>query len=441
MNKINYIYQHLFNTPTHPFFMDLIRVEKITQDFIKHQEKIITKKIDYKKTTIPDEIILNQEEKVLKNKDIVELNKQLNNIDNYKMIFKIVSAMSHYTIESNVSFEEEMYQKISKETDKINCMIIGSGPIGLFLACYLDLYYNRGSLNNYPNVNIVLYDNRMNKPGFRRPYTRNRPFNTISAYLSTIVPKIYCMNKTTNSLFVNIFVLEYILFTKARIEHKIPMIYKDYDWDDYKDIMKKGSFDVVFDCTGGRLKTDLFNNIDTSWLDNIDKINTKINKQLLVLPEKNIVHIVDYPEEKKFKKNHFYSSLVVTDRENTFIDKFDIDIMLEEDLKFLSHINKKNYNYNDMIMLLSNIKDDHSRNFLYNIIINEKYKNMIFYFDTWAIYIRHTIQPATMVDNNTIYIMAGDSVFHSHFITGAGLNRTINFAVKCANIIIDMKLE
>ena len=202
----------------------------------------------------------------------------------------------------NVTNEDELYKKLSKSKD-INVMVIGSGPIGLFLACYLDLYYNKGSLNNYPRVNIVMYDSRLEKPGFRKPYTRQRPFNTHSKYLATILPKIYCMNHNLDNIFVNIFVLEYLLYTKAIIEHKIPMIYKEYDWNDYKKIINNSNFKVVFDCTGGRLETDIFNNIDISWMDKINKIDEKINKQLLVLPEKNIVHLVDYPEEQNYLKH------------------------------------------------------------------------------------------------------------------------------------------
>ena len=71
----------------------------------------------------------------------------------------------------------------------------------------------------------------------------------------------------------------------------------------------------------------------------------------------------------------------------------------------------------------------------------KKYTEHLFTFDIWAIYIRHTLQVSEVVkiDNHKVlYIGAGDTIFHSHFITGAGLNRIIHFAVKCANFIIDI---
>ena len=80
---------------------------------------------------------------------------------------------------------------------------------------------------------------------------------------------------------------------------------------------------------------------------------------------------------------------------------------------------------------------------MYNLYIfnDKKYKKYIFSFDIWAIYIRHIIQPSEVfkVNNKQIlYVAAGDTVFHSHFVIGAGLNRTINFSVKCANFISDL---
>ena len=99
-------------------------------------------------------------------------------------------------------------------------MIIGSGPIGLYLANYLFLYYNNTAMNNSPRVNIVMFDNRIKKQGFRKPYNRQRTFVTSSAYLNLVIPKIYCWNNSIDKLCVNIFMLEYILYTIAIINNK-----------------------------------------------------------------------------------------------------------------------------------------------------------------------------------------------------------------------------
>ena len=71
-----------------------------------------------------------------------------------------------------------------------------------------------------------------------------------------------------------------------------------------------------------------------------------------------------------------------------------------------------------------------------------EFKSFLFKFDIFSIYMRHTLQPSSIIKmknkKKALYIQAGDAVFHSHYITGAGLNRTINFAVKCANFITNL---
>ena len=71
------------------------------------------------------------------------------------------------------------------------------------------------------------------------------------------------------------------------------------------------------------------------------------------------------------------------------------------------------------------------------------YKNCIFKIDVWSIYIRHAIKICDIIKVNNkkvLYVGAGDTIFHSHFIVGAGLNRILDFTVKCANKIIDLTL-
>ena len=118
---------------------------------------------------------------------------------------------------------------------------------------------------------------------------------------------------------INIFILEYLLYSKALLEYDIAILYKDFDWNEYKKMVKEYDIDVVFDCTGGRLKTDVFKDIDTSWLKN--NVNKEINKQLMIIKDKNIVHLVDYPKEKKFKLNHFYASVNIYDSNMMFVKK------------------------------------------------------------------------------------------------------------------------
>jgi len=438
-NNINIMFQNLFITKNeiHPFFIDIIRVKKIAEEYIYYQKKFIRNKINYQPhiDNIEGRVIIFSY-KILKKKYLVELEKEMHNVMNWNKILKIVSNMSQYLLESSVKNEDNFYKKISQE-DKLNIMIIGSGPVGLFLACYLHFYYNM-SMGKNRRVNVVLYDNRIEKPGFKKPYNRHRPFSTSSTYFNLIIPKIYCWNENKDNLFINIFMLEYLLYTTATCHYNIPMIYEDYTIYDYKRIIKEGNFKVVFDCTGGRLKHNFIKNIDTTWL---DKFKEYHNMKLNINTMENLVTI-DY-KSKKFKQNFYYGSLSIHSNNMKFVNKYDIDIKNEHDLLYINKFKHKMFSLKDINNIIPGIKDDTARNFLFSIMLekNDMYKNMIFTLDCWSIYIRHVIKVSDIItvdDKKILYIGAGDTIFHSHFIVGAGLNRIIDFTVKCANIIYNI---
>jgi hypothetical protein len=294
-------------------------------------------------------------------------------------------------------------------------------------------------MNSSPRVNVVMYDSRINKPGFRKPYNRQREFVTNSKYLSLILPKIYCWNDKKDYFSVNIFLLEYILFAVANQHYNIPMIYEDYDWNDYKKIIDKGQFDVVFDCTGGRLKHDIIKSVNSSWLKDINlvdttNINININREITIKENENLVLIEN---DSLHIVNYFYGSMdfYYNDKSLTFHSKYDIDVMNKNDLIYLNKIKDKYFSYEDALYLVQGIKDSTTRDFLYTIITNNK-KSFLVKFDVWGIYMRHQIKISDTFEINKrkiLLIGAGDTIFHSHYITGAGLNRIFDFTVKCAN--------
>ena len=334
-DKINIRFQKFITKTDHPFFKDIKRINQISQDFLKYQKNIIINKIPYNENIKIPKNIKEQpsSNEILDKSYLKQLNIETKKSLNYFNIFKLVSKISKYYIKEN----ELNYKNYNKNNKTI--LIIGSGPIGLFLSCYLKLIY--------PNINIIICDNRINKKGFRKPYTRVRPFSSSSKYLSLIVPKIFCMTNNDYINIINIFILEYLLYSKALLEYDIAILYKDYDWNDYKNMIVKYNIDVVFDCTGGRLKTDIFKKIDTNWLKNT--VNKDINKQLMIIKEKNIVHLIDYPKEKQFKLNHFYSSINIYDENMMFIKKEDVNIMNKDDLLYLNKLKKKYFSYDNMI--------------------------------------------------------------------------------------------
>ncbi len=448
-DRINLSFQNLFNDKEHPFFQDLIQVEKLSKNYIHHMKEYTTQSIPYEANSNPKFTEFETPAyKVLSKKKLEELMKEMNVVLNWKKILKLVSFMSQYMLESTVKNENKLYQ-IIKKAETLNIMIIGSGPIGLYLACYLSLYYNRSGMNPTKKVNVVIYDNRIERAGFRKPYTRQRPFATSSQYLNLVIPKLYCWNQANkdNSIFVNIFMLEYILYTLAVTTYSIPIIYRDYSWDEYKKIIEKGNFKVVFDCTGGRLKNNAIKNIDSGWLDKMKHFNNSINKKLIISRDRNIVEVDTNKTTKKFIKNHYYGSISIhlNDTINTFVNKYDIDIVTNCDLLYLNTLKNKCFTYIDFIDVIKGIKDNVARNFLYSIMTTKKssYHEMRMMVDVFSIYIRHAIKICDIVEikrHRVLYIGAGDTIFHSHFITGSGLNRTIDFTVKCANLLEELHL-
>ena len=438
--RINNMFQTLFKEEIHPFFKDLRKVYKTAQTYRDHMMQYIKQDIPYESIkTIPEGITIEPQYKVLDIDTLQDLDKEISNIMNHKKILKIVSMMSQYIIQSNVSDEEELYKRIAKE-DTINIMIIGGGPVGLFLACYLHLYYNDTKMNSSPRVNIVMFDNRIDKAGFRKPYNRQRIFSTASTYLNLIIPKLYCWDEKENKdhIMVNIFMLEYILFMIATTHYNIKMIYNDYSWDDYKKIIDKGQFKVIFDCTGGKLKHNVIkiSQLDTMWLNKLNTYDSVIKRKLDINIDDNLVVLNN---DSDHIINYFYGSLSLyhNDKSFTFYNKYDIDIMNKDDLVYLNKLKGIKYDHNTAIKLLYGIKDDNTRNFLYTVMY-KKNTEYIIQFDVWGIYIRHAIKISDVFkvkNRDILMIEAGDTIFHSHFITGAGLNRIFDFTVKCANLL------
>ena len=455
-NNINKSFHNLFGNNIHPFFEDIYRVNKLSKEYKKNQIKLINNMIKFDENVIvPEGKIIKPKYNVLQSNRIDELKKEMSNVMNWNKILRIVSFMSQYLLRSNVMDEGRLYDNIKKHENTINIMIIGSGPVGLFLACYLNLYYNKTTMNSIPRVNVVIYDSRMEKPGFRKPYTRQRPFATSSSYLNLIIPKIYCWNETTQKdyLYVNIFMLEYLLYTTAITQYNVSIIYNDYNWDDYKNIIQRGNFKVVFDCTGGRLKHDAIKNVDDIWFNTQfpknKQIDIRINKKLDVRIHENIVELTDYIDKTKkihkFKKNMYYGSISIhrNDDSLTFINKYDINIINNYDMMYLSLLKNKQFTFPEIITIISGISDTVSRNFLYSIMLAKKslYNDCIIMIDVFTLYIRHALKISDIITINNrkvLYIGAGDTIFHSHFITGAGLNRILDFTVKCANMIGDI---
>ena len=96
-----------------------------------------------------------------------ELSIEIKKPNSLNNIIEIVNKMYYMNILSNVPNFNKLIS-FMKHSNKINVAVIGAGPVGLFLACYLFRYYNSSyGLNNNPRVNIIVFDNRLSKKGFK----------------------------------------------------------------------------------------------------------------------------------------------------------------------------------------------------------------------------------------------------------------------------------
>lgn len=505
-NKINELFLELFKTKkegkyVHPFFLDLEKVIKHKKFFRK---SFTTKKYNYEsiKNKEMKKLTINRlkennknfskkiEEEFYKYKsfDILKFEDILNAVENGESLSKIrdhVHKASKMRIPSNVKNNDEKYfsnyfpgsDKYTFHENKsqlndyfldkklLNIAIIGAGPVGLFVALYLNFFFNNYSLNNQPNVRVIIFENRIDKvngTNYRKPYTRDRTFVTNSGFLSSIFNKIYCLdnqnkNIDTNSLFININVLEYILLSKVYLNN-IPIIFKNYDYTQLYDIMENLDIDVIFDGSGGRLESDYcINNICLpnipKWLLNetyekIPKNLVNLLKKEYTLKEKEIFDMVQtipsenkvvFNKSEKFIKNYYYASITCYELKTLkWIEKIDIIIENESDLKLLSQLKKQYYKLDDILLIGKLVKDKNERNKILKMYKN-KINNLefVFYLDVWHTYMRHSLEASKIIGKNKkiLKINIGDTLFHSHFMIGAGLNRSLNFGVKCISFL------
>ena len=186
-----------------------------------------------------------------------EFYEQLTTTQDYPAIRNKCHDMTNYAMPSTLKSLDSWKQFDSPNA--INVMILGTGPVGLYTALYLQHIYNKDIEYmvefSFRQVNILLVDNRIYKEGEKMPYSRSTQFGFSIQEIQPFLQQIFCWNmeKYDVRAFDYIHVLENLLYTVA-YKTKIPMAFTKQFEDPaaLKAFVAKENIHVLFDCTGGR---------------------------------------------------------------------------------------------------------------------------------------------------------------------------------------------
>ena len=347
-----------------------------------------------------------------------EIKNETNQINVEKKLDKII----YKNLPSSIQNLEAYLNIIKNNNTSTNILILGAGPNGLFLANYLWGLYK----NYYNKINILIIDNRIDKEGFRLPYTRSRIFAIGKpSYLSYILPTLSCFSENTT---IQIKYLEILLYLKL-FQNNIPLYFTN-KYNDYKNIeklIKKYNFKICFDSTGNRIKTPFIVN------------DFKIPKQIqlsnhnysLMLENNLIKHIWN---EKDYKFRYYLFIYFLNDEYKNVYFEYD------------TYIINNHYDYElfkDFCIDKKNINKILPQDKQLKIFLNKIYKmiemnsNIIYLnFKSMEIKMYHQLKISFLINNNkTLWISSVDTLFHSHFLLGSGLYRTLPINVKISNLL------
>jgi hypothetical protein len=380
------------------------------------QSKPIIKTIKYRKYS-PNKVIssnkINQMYKYLTNqkiKDFVSIKKQLIKLDDYLL----PSTAKLKTI------------------NKVNIVIFGAGPVGLFTALYLNLHH--------PNIAIVVIDNRIAREGYKLPYSRVTQFGFDITEIEPFIPNIVrwkheFINGTRKFDFINVF--ENMLYLCA-YQKAIPMIFTKKLSTNSKisEFVSKHDVDYIFDCTGGRLKLKLVIPKDISGF----KFKLKKDKNKIKYDKKTNQY---YFHENGKRYTHITVVLRLFDKQFKEIpigNMFSNITNSLSDAKLVKKYNNKCFTSTDYIKLSQQFESSHLQNLLRDVITS-KPSNVKFVqltsFDTCS---HHASFAATKYTNRCIYVGLGDTLGNSEYGIYFGLNTAIKFSKwVCNNVKINIE--
>jgi hypothetical protein len=438
INSLYYGILYDKKTKKHRFLKNMLNVEEIhkTHENYKYQQSSTIDVNKFMNSKLPDNnehIKCDKDynkERMLQPYEILSAYQEILKAKNENEMYETLNSIIEYKLPSTIQSLNPICDEFLKKDKKtLNILIAGGGPIGLFIANYLYQIYNTFESNI--NINVLILENRIVEEKIRKPFIRSRTFAINTRFLDVIFPGIYCKKGVGyETLMIPIKYLELLLYLKTYATG-IPMYFtKKYEkWNDYEEFIKKYKIDMFFDATGGRLG-NIKMKIDTTFMKEIDTKNDnyefKINKNenLVTFDLKNKLDL--WVSVENVGKKPFYD----------FVETYNLDNM--DDFKYLENLCIPKHKIKNV---LKNIKDDKlKKNLIYlylsHIQNNPQINSMKFY--TFKMFMYHRLKVAEWMHYKKykfLYCGAGDTLFSSHFIRGAGLNRTILFSIKVCHLL------
>lgn len=456
MEKLSHIIEKLYQSfiltsNEHYFFKNIDYTIQLNKNIQKSYTKNISGSISFNKSPLPNYQNLNcyQTPSKTKEKDYF--------IDTYYKLVKLANTTHKintlldsslkYLLPASIPTKEKL-DEFLKEKKDINILVYGGGPSGLFVACYLTYLFNSYySKTSFPKIKVLLIDNRSPKTGFRYPFNRNRVFYVGSDFFKILLSDMLCVYKNkSQSTLIKIKYLEQMLYLWA-LSNNVPMYFDpDAGTEEFsKNIIQKGNFNLVFDCTGNRLPTKFSPNPtskDKEWLNNLSLeisepknyyFPNKIGKMTI---SNNLV-------KYKFKTTDAKYYLFIEpylNGEYVSHDKSDLTYCIsnKKDVEILKKLSNKCISLEDYLNLITHLHSQTLRKIMMitSAILTNKKINLKLYLLDIELFHKIKITKINKINNHKfLYIGLGDTIFSGHFVMGQGLARLIPLIDKIVHLI------
>ena len=280
-------------------------------------------------------------------------------------------------------------------------------------------------------IDILTIDNRIVKEGFREPFTRDRFFAYSTDLLTVLYKYLYCGDDDDgNGGSINY--IEYLGYFKM-LKQRIPIYFtKKYEkWNDVQKLMKTYNFKLVFDCTGNRLDAPIIESNTKKYIEKLNKVKNKNYK----LNIKNNEVILKSKNENSYLMNTF--TIKYYDKSKNYLGYIDSITTNKCDVLMYKYLDQKLISKKDLESnVLNLIKEKIDKKIIKSFFKND---NIHYYkFNLITVNMHNKIKISKIYNyknHEFLYIGNGDTIFHSHYGTGAGLNRIISFITKVLYLV------